>query len=309
MDLTLKKIHSYSIFGRRLTSEIELPELALPSPADGPKIRISTGLVDDIGCANHEARVGPFAAATKDRFRFVFPDVVKILVIGGSEIILDIAPDADPNSVRLFLYGTGLSALMMQSGHLVLHGNAIKFGDGCIVCVGHSGAGKSTLAAAMFQHGHKIVADDVCPIDLSGNVVPGIPQMKLWKETADKLRIETDGLLRVRAELEKFFVPLGDHYNAQPLPVLAIYSLNQHNQAKIHIKPVEGIEKFSELCTHTYRPNFLMGMGLQETHFQKVMRSCGSIPVKRVTRPNRGFQINELIEAIKADFAEKCVPQ
>jgi len=54
----------------------------------------------------------------------------------------------------------------------VIHGAAVMAPVGAVLLVGQAGAGKSTLAAALAARGFRYLADDVCPIDARGRLVP-----------------------------------------------------------------------------------------------------------------------------------------
>ena len=134
---------------------------------------------------------------------------MRFLVRQGREIIYEPLDGSDEDSIRVFMLGSCIGALLFQRGFLVLHGNAFEVDGQGVMCVGQSGAGKSTLAAEMMRRGHRVIADDVCPVDSAGNAIPGMPRIKLWQDSADKLGVNTSELKRIRPLLEKFNCPLG----------------------------------------------------------------------------------------------------
>jgi hypothetical protein len=171
-------------------------------------------------------------------------------------------PGIDAASVRVFLLGSVLGAVMFQRGFLVLHGNAIDVGGRAMVCLGPSGAGKSTLAAAMALRGYPVLADDVVPVDADCAAVPGFPRIKLWLDTAERLDIATGGLDRIRPGLEKFNLPLRSAFRDMPLPIRWIYLLHPANADAITVTPVAGQNLFKPLQANTYRRRFMEGMSL-----------------------------------------------
>lgn len=52
--------------------------------------------------------------------------VARCLVQDGKEIIVEGAPESDDDSLRLFLLGSTLGALLQQRGMLTLHSSAIE---------------------------------------------------------------------------------------------------------------------------------------------------------------------------------------
>ena len=96
--------------------------------------------------------------------------------------------------LRTFLLGSAVGALLIQRGTLVLHGNALERDGQSIVCLGHSGAGKSTLAYALMLQGWRLLADDLVAITPSGQVLSGIPRIKLWHDAVKAFGLDPDAL-------------------------------------------------------------------------------------------------------------------
>ncbi|MEY2631638.1 MAG: hypothetical protein RIR00_292, partial [Pseudomonadota bacterium] len=156
----------YSAYNLKIASDLPLPELSLLPEADAqsPDVTISLGAVQPEGLPDGQ-QLGPFLWTSPSQLWLQVPHVARFLVSHGTEIRVDPEPGIDEDSLRVFLLGSAFGALLFQLGYLVLHGNAIRIGDQCMICVGPSGAGKSTLAAGFMQRGHTILADDVVPVD------------------------------------------------------------------------------------------------------------------------------------------------
>ena len=294
----------FTCYGLTIDSKLALPELLESDPSmegQPPDVTIRLGGVDQNGLPGGK-QLGPFLWVTEESLWLQVPEVARFLVSNGNSITIDPAPGIDEDSLRVFLLGSALGALLFQRGYLVLHGNAVRIGDQCLVCVGHSGAGKSTLAAGFLQRGYEILADDVIPVDEHGRALPGFPRIKLWQDTADRLGIETGGLRRIRPEMEKFNYPLHDRFTDQPLPIRWVYILGSHHQSEIRFEKIRGLERFTPLRNNTYRVRFMEGMPLKTQHLQRCGQLAGRIHLTRVTRPDHGFELDNLIERILADI-------
>jgi hypothetical protein len=297
----------YTCFGLSIHSQIPLPEL-LPqlAPHLGPSdtdVDIRIGPVMGTGLIGG-TQIGPFLWVNGQSLWLQVPNVARFLVSQGREIVIDPHPGIDEDSIRVFLLGSAFGALLFQRGLLVLHGNAIRIGDQCMVCVGHSGAGKSTLAAGFLRRGHEILADDVVPVTDDCRALPGFPRIKLWRDSADQLEINTEPLRRIRPELEKFNYPLLDRFADQSLPVRWVYILGSHQQSDILFEPIRGMARFQPLHANTYRVRFLEGMALRPDHLRLCGNLAGKIRLAHITRPEKGFELNALIDRILADIAE-----
>jgi hypothetical protein len=290
----------YRHFGLRVESDLPLPQLA---PLRGDETATVTLARADGMLAPPEGatQLGPFLWAGRGALYLSVPGILDLQVEQGHRILYAPAPGSDDDSLRLFLLGSGMGALMMQRGFLVLHGNAIDLDGTGVICLGPSGVGKSTIAAGMQQRGYRIVADDLCPIDDAGRVIPGVPRIKLWQDSADRLGLATGGLDRVRPDLAKYHLPLGAAHRDTPLPVDRIYVLNPHNEDTIRTEPVTGPDKFMVLRENTYRRRYLDGLALSPVHFRQVAELARRVRVTRVFRPTGGFAIDRLLDVLAAD--------
>lgn len=294
---------NYKCYDLSIASEIALPELIPVGENINAEVRIAIGKVDKDGLTSGK-RLGPRLWARERTLWLHVPGIARFLVCDGKEIFVDPEPGADEDSVRVFLLGSVLGAVLFQRGLLVLHGNAVRVGDGCMICVGHSGAGKSTLAAAFMRHGHRILADDVVPINARCQALPGFPRIKLWQDTADRMNIDTSGLRRIQPDVEKFNFPIFDRFVDQPLPVKWVYVLERHQQKEILFDPIQGMERFHILYQNTYRVKYLKALSLKAEHLKLCSYLSGHIRLVRLTRPEQGFNVDELVTRILGDIAE-----
>ena len=290
-----------------IDSDLVLPELldgSHPDRAAQIDVQIRLG---DAGNAGDGGRrqIGPYAWCTSNELWLDVPNIGRFLIRHGNSIVIQIHPGADEDSVRLFLLGSAFGALMAQRGLLVLHGNAIRIGDQCLVCVGSSGIGKSTLAAGFLQRGYRVLADDVVPIDTTGRALPGFPRIKLWRDAADHLEVETATLQRLRPGLSKFNYPLDSMFERQPLPVRWIYLLDKGQVEQPQFLPMEGMQRFMPLLHNTYRRRFVVGMGREKDHLRLCGVLAGSAHVVRAQRPMAGFDLDGLIDSMLADVRER----
>ena len=301
-------LHTYCQFDLTFVSDLLLPEMSGAPKPTGDKagdVVIERGPVPADGM-QIGPQIGPFSHAVAQRLWLHVPGVARFLIESGNRIVYDPEPSVDEDSVRVFLLGSCVGTLLLQRGQLVLHGNAFAMGEGCAVCVGPSGAGKSTLAARMMQRGHAIIADDVCPVDPQGRAVPGMPRMKLWQDTADKLGIDTGPLHRIRPALEKFDLPVAAPARAGHLPIRAIYILSPWNrEGAFEVEDLSGLAKFQALRENTYRFRFVKGMMLGASHLQQCGGLAERVPVAKLHRPRQGFDIDGLVDYIQADFAQR----
>jgi hypothetical protein len=235
--------------------------------------------------------------------------VARFQVLQGNRIIVDAYPGVQAKDVRVFLLGSAFGALFHQRGMFPLHGSAVKVHEQCVVFCGASGRGKSTTAKALVNRGYALHADDICPVSVAhlgngGTPVgfPAYPQMKVWQDAWDKIGEGPSGYGRVRHVLDKYEVPAADRFNTQPLPLRRIYVLRPREQEGINISEITGRYKFTALKNQTYRFGFLEGLGQQVSHLNHAGIIGSRVPVFSVQRPRLQFRLDELIDALEADF-------
>jgi hypothetical protein len=193
---------------------------------------------------------------------------------------------------------------------LVLHANAVYVDDGALLVAGESGAGKSTTAAVLHRMGYGVLSDDVVAIDASGCIVGGFPQIKLWQDALDQLNIPSGGLQKIRLQVQKFSFPLPSDFQDIRLPVKAVYFLDiapDDKSDNLRLEPIEGVEKFQYLNSHTYRRQFMEGLGLKPGHLELCAKVASMTHMARLIRPQNQFTVNEVAELVLKDLRDQGV--
>lgn len=301
----------YKAFGLVIESQLELPEL-LPAATDRPgDVQIRCGDVPD-ALANVSER-GVLYEMNATQFLLQVPDVARYWVTDGKTITVTRAPGADERSVRVFLLGSSLGALLHQRGVIPLHGSAVATPHGAVVFTGASGVGKSTTAALMIRRGYNLLSDDVSVVDFNeaGQPVlyPAYPQQKLWSDTLEKLDTDTTDLHLVRPQIAKFAVPVREAFFAEPLPLRAIYILVAANQEEqVSIEHLTGWFKMMALREQVYRRRFMLHDGATPDHARRFAALAQHVRVCGVVRPMDMQSLDELGDRLEEDFAVWAAP-
>jgi len=290
----------YHAFGLNIQSELDLPTVPLTDQKI-PDVIIELADIDKKGLTNPVDKQLYFQASP-NKFWLHVPDIAWFLVEEGKRIRVMPDPQSDTQSINLFLLGSCMGVILHQRNNLVMHANAIRFGDQCVIFAGPSGNGKSTLAAAFHQRGYEILSDDVSAINDQHEVLPGYPQIKLWHDTAEQLGFNTKNLKKIRLQIEKYACPLEQGFCKKPLPIAAMYILLTHNQNDFVLEPLTGMDKFDPIKNNTYRMQYLEGLGLKAQHLQRSGQLASQINVTRITRPDHDFQLDKLIDILINDL-------
>lgn len=291
--------HTYAAYGLTFSSDLELPALR-PAPKT-QRVDAAIRRLSDRPEAPEEAkRLGSVLWGTPRQLSLRGADFGELFVEDGRAIGYHVAADAPPAHLGLFLEGSGMGALLMQRGFLVLHANAISFGAQAVLCAGHCGAGKSTTAAGLLQRGHPVLADDVSPIDDTTRVIPGTPRIKLWPESARHLGLPYDAGDLISELHPKLNLPLTEGYASRPHAVGCIIVIEPTDTQAVHIERLRGSDALTAVLGQVYRPAFVPIMGLQAAFFQKAMRLAAQVPILRLQRPKQGMSLEAVLDSIEA---------
>jgi len=299
------KYYTYHCFGLNINSQFKCPELFSDEFSGEADVKIRFSQVPEK--LNAPKSYGVCYQAKPGEFLLLVNEVARYLVRDGNEILIDPAPDADHDSIRLFLLGSALGALLQQRNMLVLHGSVVDIGDRCITFVGHSGQGKSTLATAFSQQGYKLLGDDLCVIKFSDNgqaatVYPGYPQTKLWQDALEQLNQDPETLSRIRPEISKRKLPIHQVFSRQPKPLSHLFQLGSTDGKNVQCSHLRGADIIECLKTHTYRQQYILGHGIEVAHFKQCIALAQQITAFDLKRPsNNQFYLSEMITCVEAE--------
>ncbi len=300
--------HRQRVYGLTVATWIPFPELD-PAPPDAPVDAVFRLGEVPAELAQSKFNGARFQAAPGRLLAWI-DGVARYLVCDGREILVQPEPGAIEGDLRALLLCSPMGGLLHQRGLLPLHASAIATPRGAVVFMGNSGRGKSTLAAHFARRGFRVLADDIVVVrfDGAGQPVgePGLPQFKLWPHSVKELGDEVESLPRLRPQMEKRTLAFPDSFCREALPLARLYALEADNQSPgLHLFPQPVLDRMRLLLDHTYRAQYLPGLGIQKTHFQSLSRVAAAVPVGRVTRPDDGkFRLAELADLLAADFSQ-----
>ncbi len=234
-------------------------------------------------------------AGRVDEFLLDLEGIARYQVSAGADIIVEAYPEADEDSIRLFLLGSVCGALLHQRRLLPLHASAIETPKGAVLFAGGSGKGKSALAAAFYSRGYRVMADEICLA--APDCFPAFPRLMLWPDVLDQLCLRNPNVRRARPNLKKFHVPLAKGFASEPSPVHAIYLLARTGAARSSVTPVSGFNKVAELVNVIYRRRFCA-----ETDYLDRLTRLARHRVVRFERSSSA-SLQETADLLESDFS------
>lgn len=291
--------HQHHAFSLHWLSEgLPLPELPQAQrSASGETANASITIREEDPQHWPELAVGahdtPFLQMARGDLRLSVEGIGRFRISNAEQIAWQRADqNVSDQDLRTFLLGSAVGALLIQRGMLVLHGNALERDGQAIVCLGHSGAGKSTLAYALMQQGWRLLADDLVAITPDGQVLPGIPRIKLWYDAARAFGLDPDALPPIRQGMQKYLL-LGEAIERaeQPCPLRALYLIRQQRRDSndpddSRISRISNQKRAAlALRNQAFRPRFVRGLGQEGGNFIALARLQQSVPLAVLPTP------------------------
>jgi hypothetical protein len=269
--------------------------------------------LDELGFSpvNLEPILNPHFACTQlqvdeDDFYLNVIDVASYRVKNGNSVQVFAHEKADLASIKLFLNGSVLGAVLHQRGILPFHGSCFQYEQKGILICGQSGAGKSSVTAAFCQSGAVFINDDITPVEITEsetNIIPIKTRIKLWDDSIKKLEIENDDFDKIRPCLDKFYLPNAEEFQSKQA-LHHIFILIQHNKEEFESHELEGMAKYNVLRQQIYRKMYLKGMPeRQKAYFKQLLLLAKNVKVTRIMRPQIAA-ITATMEYIKQELAK-----
>jgi hypothetical protein len=250
-----------------------LPEMALGSGeidldivlGDVPEIPGWRQAGERLFGASGELRFGPASRA-------------RMLASHGRRLVVQIGAGVAHATVRPYVLGSGMGAVLHERSYLPLHASVVETEDGCVALMGHRGAGKSTLAAFIASTGGSAVADDICAVTFVNGqpvVSPNRQRFKLADDAAEHLGFVQDDAERLPGG--KLSIALRTTTSDEPIPLRAIFVLGAASSSAI--RRLTSVEALSALVEFTFRPRHVVALGIEREHLQRCIAAELSTPV------------------------------
>ena len=307
----------YQALGMHLETTLVLPELIQSAPSveheplvevveadhqQWPELQASPHSTPTLQLAPQEWRlelegIGWFRATSGERLEWQRWD--------------DSVSDRD---IRTFVATSGLGALAIQRGALVLHGTALERDGEAILLLGHPVAGKSTLAWCLLQHGWRLLSSELVAVSPDGLVLPGMHQLKLWHDAAVALKLNWKQLPPVRKGLKRYALHAHDlDCLPQAAPLRLIYALNhakadsgqedgaevEDAKEKMSLKASHNFSQTTSLMrlrNNAFQARVYRGMDAEAQLFMQAAALARTVPVHALIVPDG---VKEMAESLK----------
>jgi hypothetical protein len=285
-------MYTYSAYNQFITSQIKLP-LEVSTDEESvteKKINVHFGSISSDIIGDSFLGFTSFFIGS-DTIYVDAPTIARYLVMNKRDIVVEPYPGADETLIGLFLVHFVLLFVVKEKDQMLFHGSAFTLPDSSKACIflGNKGAGKSTLAAAFTKFGCKVLCDDLIPVTPGPVVQPGIPMIKLFKDSY-KAIIENENLEDDYLDGQGKFHIKVDH-TMQPAALNTICIIKKADIDKVEIKKLTGGQKIQSILPHIIK---ISQIDTDISIFKQLLEYSNSISVFSVIRPE-GFTDPHLV--------------
>jgi len=300
--------HHYAAFGLNILSDLLLPELPAhasgdlsPSPAhitasnhqDWPPLMANEHSTPSLQMATGDWRlelegIGWFRAQEGETLSYERWD--------------DSVSDRD---LRTFLVTSGLAALLIQRGALVLQGTTLVRNGQAVMLLGAPASGKSTLACCLQQEGWQLLSSELSVVSEQGLVWPGLQQLKLWHDSAVALGLDWAQLPLVRRGLKRYALLPEADVSPQAIPLALIYIIIGGNRKKeageceIQTRHVERqAVALLRLRNNAYQPRVYRAMDQEANLFLQVSALARRVHIYSLELPDSVKRMQQALEKV-----------
>ena len=187
-------------------------------------------------------------------------------------IVCHLLDPAYASLVEIYFLGPVLSFFLERRGIPMLHASAAVVDGRAAAFLSSNHGGKSALAATLMQAGHRLLTDDILPIEQVGGRFlgrPGYPCMRMWPDEAQHFLGHYEGLEIVHPQLDKRRVVVGPEgfgaFCAEARPLACIYIPERRDPAEwgeaVRIEPLRPTAALMALVRNSFTPSLAQASG------------------------------------------------
>ena len=298
--LGIKASYFYVLCGWRTRSDIPLTSLP-SSQGTSASVDVRIEIVPNPSPIGKSAARG-VAKHTAEYSLIRINGVADFEISEGRQIRVWPVTGTPQKDIEIFLFGPVWATLCHQREILPLHASAIVTEGRITAFAGHPGAGKSTTAALLGSFNYELMTDDILPINLDPDSVPGAwPYLRRLKLRGDSInRLGMTPVEQVsQLDSDKYFVlpkcAAADKWGS--LERLYLLEINPAD-SRVSIEKITGAEAVHALVNYTYHFQFVLGSGRLGEHLSLCSQLASKITVYRVQRPQSfdgGRELGQII--------------
>jgi hypothetical protein len=292
----------YRLYEMTISSDIEFPQLVLDGSGSPADVEITSGEIPTEVLEEYENTKKKYIFGSQTSW--LSNKTCWLVVENGDRITYSLKEGGNPEYLKSYILGFGMSMLAMQRDNLAIHCSALADENGALLIAGESGAGKSTLTTAFLNNGYHLLADDMALVEIVQDdtchdkraiAKPAFPYQKLCRNVAIEQGYNLDDLLYINEEKDKFLVPYKGDFSTKAIPVKGFIMLDVTDKDDIDSCEIKGLDKFY-VCTGNLFLRHLLNRDRYNPHIgQKCLEMASAVPIYKISRPGVRDTVNEVI--------------
>lgn len=209
-------------------------------------------------------------------------------------------PGTSPQAIEDLFLNQVMPMVHAQAGGLVIHASAVAIAGGIVGFVGATGRGKSTLAAAFARSAVPFLSDDGIALVREGEhytAMPNRPTFRLWQDSEAAVIAGETPPEESADEKSRVVADASLPFQAEPLPLRALYFLGEGASPEPVIQPMTGHAALAELINHA----FLLDVGDKvrlRSHFEALADLSETVPAFALDYPRDYAWLDRVMAAI-----------
>lgn len=294
----------YWIYGKRICSDMEFPQLLVIKPCVEEQIEIyiqERPVPEDIRGQKNEIPY-EFGEARS----WLKNSTTWLVVEEGSRIQYERRENGNRNYLQTYILGFGMAMLHLQRNEMAFHCSALCRQGEAILITGESGSGKSTMTASLLKSGYDFMADDMAIIKKNGAdeivVMSGFPFQKLTRDMVSVSGYPMDKLIYINEQKDKFLIPYERKFPTEEMKVKAFFHLEVNNRIEqVQYEKLEGMEKYYTCVHNLFLRKLFQPQEYAKYFVEQCLEIASKIAIYRIQRPvgeNSVSQIEKLIKIL-----------
>ena len=218
---------------------------------------------------------------------------------------------------ELHLLSEVLSLWLEMNGIVALHASAVTAKDHAVAFLSSKKGGKSSLAAQFVKSGHKLLTDDILPVEKRDGLFigrPGYPQMRMWPDQAEHFLGGCQDLELIHPHASKRRIPIGadvagsigfGEFSSMDAPLSAIYLPERRDDIQsIQISAMPPSLALIEMIRNSFTARIAELLGWSGKRMIFLSGLAASVPMRRLAFPNGNDHLTSVRDAILADLEQ-----
>lgn len=192
------------------------------------------------------------------------------------------------------LWGMPSLLTFLNRGDLPLHAGAVDMDGAAVLFGGPTRHGKTTLAASLFDHGYRLLSEDLSCVTRSGDVIPGPTMIRLRHDMAEAMDVRSTTPVGKDEERTHLAMTGPEAEDSSIVPLSAILLLEVADDIGLtRVDPMEALPSLWQITFHLPIDDHSRWI------FDRITELATTVPIFRFRRPLRLDAIPATIEAMQ----------